>query len=203
MRYIYPPRPKGKLHPRDLPLYERSGKWLAQRKFGGTRTMVRIHPDGRPELLNRHGSRQERVLPTRGALESLGSLKLRRGSDHLLDGEMLRGEKNTLVLFDLLVLDGSYLFGKPDQQTRLDLLSDCCGPGERTELGIMVGDGLVLAERWLEGFERRFAESLPMPDVEGLVLRKRSSGLDSYGASEYETTSQIRCRKPLDSHYNF
>lgn len=203
MRYIYPPRPKGKMHPRDLPIYESSGRWVAQRKFGGTRTMVRVGLDGELDFLNRHGSRQERVRPHSGIVESLRGLRLARGKEHLLDGEMIRGEKSTLVLFDLLVLDGAYLFGKPDQLTRLQLLSECCGPGKSSDLGILVGDGLVVAECWGEGFVARFSESSGMPNVEGLVLRKKSSGLDNYGAAEYETTSQIRCRKPLDTHYNF
>lgn len=191
------------MHHRDLPLFESSGRWLAQRKFGGTRTMVKVGHDGELEFLNRHGLRQEKVRPHSGILESIRVLSLARGKEHLLDGEMIRGEKNTLVLFDILVLNGVYLFGKPDQRTRLELLSECCGFGKKSELGLVVGDGLVMAEWWEKDFAARFAESSIILDVEGLVLRKKSSGLDNYGAAEYETTSQIRCRKPLDTHYNF
>lgn len=191
------------MHPKDLPIYERSGRWLAQRKFGGTRTMVLVGRDGEPEFLNRHGGKQEKVKPSRGAVDAVRRLKLPRGKEHLLDGEMLQGDGNLLVLFDVLAFCDTYLFGKPDQQARLGILSDCCGSGDRCDLGIMVDDGLVVAEHWTEGFEERFRESLGVPRLEGLVLRKKTSCLDSFGQSEYETASQIRCRKPLDTHYNF
>jgi hypothetical protein len=42
-------------------------------------------------------------------------------------------------------------------------------------------------------------------ELEGLVLRKKSAVLDSYGDKEYETTNLIRCRKPFskDKGYEF
>lgn len=203
MRYIYPPRPRGKIHPSDLAFYEKSGRWIAQRKFGGSRTMALLGSDGQVTFLNRHGFTQSSIKPNARIAESISALGLKRGKEHLLDGEMMRGEESFMVLYDILVLDGVYLFGKPNQLGRLEILSQICGVGCRSMFGSEVGSNLYLADWWGSDFEQRFCESKGADNIEGLLLRKSESFLDNFGAAEYETPSQIRCRKPLDSHYNF
>lgn len=204
--YIYPPRPKNRIKPRQLPDYEKSGLWLAQRKYNGDRSLVQVSGQNL-KLWNRHGREQDyRIHPE--LRDAILRLKLPPG-ENWLDGELLhRRAPDTLVLFDMLKYDGKYLIGK-SQTERLDMLSHVCGdsldahpilgysPAPQTN-----SPKLYLAENWCDGFVERFNESLPTTLSEGLVLRKRASVLDNFGASEYEVDWQVRCRK-FNKNYRY
>ena len=55
MNIVFPPRPKGKMLPSDLYLYE-DGNWLAQRKFNGSRVVVHISSERRITVGKMHGT---------------------------------------------------------------------------------------------------------------------------------------------------
>lgn len=200
MKIIFPPRPKGKIPPQDLPYYESTGKWFAQRKFRGSHAVINISPVGKVTLGNRHGTTFSRFsLDTRYTEEFL-SLNIKSGIEYWFAGELMNKDVNStneIILFDILQA-GRYFFGSPNQQERLEILKEICSdPKEKHKNALRVTDRILMAETFSSDFVQRFQESLPIPQLEGLVLRKKSATLDNFGNVEYETTNLIRCRKPF------
>jgi len=198
---IYPPRPKGKMPPSDLPHYEKTGKWVAQRKFRGSRAVIHISSDRKITLGNRHGTTFARFsLDRQYRDEILSSLNLQPGLEYWLDGELMNKDENAtneIILFDVLQV-GRYLFNLPTQLERLQMLRDICGNPQklcRSGIALEVSPRIWMAETFDKDFVTRYKEALPIPQLEGLVLRKKSAGLDNFGHAEYETTNLIRCRK--------
>ena len=203
VKIIYPPRPKSKMLPKDLPYYESTDKWLAQRKFRGSRAVINISPAGEITLGNRHGTSFSRFsLDRKYREEIMSGLHFQKGVEYWLDGELMNKDENAtneIILFDVLQV-GRYLFGSPNQVERLKILNEICGsPTELCPSGIalQVTPRIWMAETFFSDFVARFQESLPKVQLEGLVLRKKNSSLDHFGHEEYETTNIIRCRKPF------
>jgi ATP-dependent DNA ligase len=211
MRILFPPRPKGRMLPTDLPHYEASGNWVAQRKFRGSRAVLHISTDRVVTLGNRHGSQFAKFVLNQGfKQEILDGLDLKDGLEYWLDGELMNKDVNAtneIILFDLLQA-GKYLFGGPSQIARLAMLRQICrNPLKncRNGLALEVTPRLWLSEIFEKDFVAHFEEALSTEQIEGLVLRKKSSCLDNFGVSEYETSNLIRCRKPFakDKGYDF
>ena len=210
---LFPPRPRGRMNPTDLDFYEKSGLWCAQRKFNGTRNLIHITPERKLTLWNRHGSNHKTFSFNKSYREEiLGCLNLEKGLEYWLDSELMNKQANAtneIILYDVLQA-GRYFFGKPTQVERLQLLADICGRPKTLEpggLGLMLTSRVWMAETFFNNFSARFKESLENPRLEGLVLRKKNVGLDSFGKSEKdaETGNIIRCRKPFSKTdgYNF
>jgi ATP-dependent DNA ligase len=201
--FIYPPRPVGKMNPVDLPFYERSGRWVAQRKFNGCRNLVHIRANGHVEAFTRDALPQS-TFSSIHVQEILKYLHLEKGVEYWLDSEIMSktpNSKKEIVFYDVLQVD-KYLFGGPKLLKRLDILSEICGlPKVLVEdrLALQISDHLWLAETFHNDFVARFNESLNNPKIEGLVLKKIDSVLDYYGDKYYETNWLIRCRKPFSA----
>lgn len=201
--FIYPPRPVGKMNPADLPFYERSGRWIAQRKFNGCRNLVNIRQNGEVRAFTRDGLPQS-TFSNVHVQEILKYLRLEKGVEYWLDSEIMSKTPNSnkeVVFYDVLQVD-KYLFGGPKLLKRLDILSEICGlPKEwvKDRLALQISDHLWLAETFKSDFVARFNESLANPQIEGLVLKKIDSVLDYYGDKYYETNWLIRCRKPFSA----
>lgn len=211
MRIIYPPRPKGRMLPADLPLYEKSGQWFAQRKFRGSRIVVYISKDRDVTVGSRHGKSFANFdFDKQRKDELISNLSLDRDKDYWLDGELMNKDVNStkeVIFFDILHA-GKYLFYRPSQIERFDLLNQICNfPSKKCDSGIAleISKSFWLAESFDKNFEDRYKESLNNPQLEGLVLRKKNVGLDSLGEKEYETPCLLRCRKPFseDKGYEF
>jgi len=209
-KVIFPPRPKGKMNPKDLPYYESQGTWCAQRKFNGTRNLIHIEPDGKLTVWGRHGEAHKKFsLSSSYRDEILGALRIEKGVEYWLDSELMNKQKNStneMILYDVLQV-GRYFFGTPDQMARLELLKGICGDPQELEptgIALKISDRVWMAETFTSDFVKRFEEAVDNPRLEGLVLRKRKAGLDHFGNSEYETGNMIRCRKPFaeDKGYN-
>jgi len=213
-KVIFPPRPRGKCNPSDLPYYEGLGTWIVQRKFNDTRNLLHVEPGLQMTVWSRHGCAHKRFsLNTALREEIVANLKLDKGLEYWIDGGVMNKTKdgpNCLILFDLLQA-GPYFFAKPDQMGRLALLSDICGnPTDKGDiaydqmagLALKVSDNIWLAETFTDNFVPRFNEALQTDLIEGLVLRRKDSCLENFGRVEYEVDWQIRCRKP-HKNYNF
>lgn len=201
VKIIYPPRPKGKMLFSDLPYYEQTGKWVAQRKFRGSRAVIHISANREIILGNRHGSTFAKFsLDSKYREEILSGLDLQVGMEYWLDGELMNKDvnaSNEIILFDVLAV-GKYLFGNMTQIDRLQVLNSICrNPVDlcASQIALHVTSRVWMAQTFFSGFLDRFKESLPISQLEGLVLRKKNSTLDNFGHSEYETTNLIRCRK--------
>ena len=184
----------------DLPHYESTGKWIAQRKFRGSRAVINISPTGEVTLGSRHGKPFSNFTLDIKLKEDILSLNLQSGLEYWLDGELMNKDKNPtneIILFDVLQA-GRYFFMSPNQFERLQILSDICrNPSDLCHSGIAlkVSDRIWMAQTFVSNFVDRFKESLPIPQLEGLVLRKKLSNLSNFGNVEYSTSDMIRCRK--------
>lgn len=200
--YIYPPRPRSKIHPRQLPEEEARGVWLWQYKFNGDRC-VAVIDNGKVFLGNRYG----KFWPQTSFPElrsQLSALNLPKDQTFYLDGELLdNSARGVMVLFDILWCE-KYLIGVVQEQ-RLEMLADLCGhPSEpcRENFALKVSDHLWLATHGDRDFLKHFQKFGVHPMIEGLLLRRKGSVLDNWGAREYEVDWQLRCRKP-SKNYQF
>jgi len=202
-RYIYPPRPKSKIHPRQLDDEESSGLWLWQRKFDGHRCIAAI--DGKTVHLGTRHNKWHSASKLPQIRRELSALKLPSGISYL-DGELVQNK--ILVLFDVLQLS-EYLIGV-SQLERLDMLNGVCRePTDFCQEGVAlkVSEHIWMAEYGFENFLLHFEEFCPYRShpkgglkgggeglIEGLVLRRRESSLDNWGSNQYEVDWQVRCR---------
>ena len=130
------------------------------------------------------------------------------GKEYVLDGELMDhftvNLKGTIVLYDCLWA-GKYLYGV-SQQRRLEILDTICGHPTTFEAegrAFQVTPHIWMAPLFRDQFLAHFRAAAARPDLEGLVLRKLDSKLDNMGNAEYETTSQLRCRRPEKVHGSF
>lgn len=207
MQYVYPPRPRNKMHPSQLGFEEERGVWLWQPKYDGDRCVIAI--EGKEVFLgNRHGKWRKSTL-FRRLRKDLSALNLPKGT-HVLDAELVDASNGVVVLFDVLQVT-DYLLGV-NQLERLSLLDDICGnPQEEclSGLALRITDHVWLAQRGNSDFSSKFSqisayrsqvdsgcsdEAAAGKLVEGLLLRRRDSVLDNYGASPYDVDWQLRCR---------
>lgn len=205
MKILYPPRPKGKITPNQLPEYEKSGGWVVQRKFNGTRVVIHVQ-DGDVYILNRHGEPPRQFTLTNKYKKEFMSLNI-DNKECWLDGELLDAKtknkdyKGKIVLFDVLQA-GRYLFGSPNLLGRQFILHEICGhspvrPAELEPGGIalQITPNIWLAETFDSNFAARFKDFIDRDEIEGLVLKRIDSTLDNFGKSRYDVGWQIRCRK--------
>ncbi len=209
-KIIFPPRPKGRIPPTELSYYEGTGLWVAQYKYNGSRNVVHIEPDGVVSVWGRHGGKHlSYALPESVKAEILSLPGIKKGTEYWLDSELMSKTsaaetKHKIVFFDVLQV-GKYLFMKPNQMGRLELLREICGDpkeldGQR-QMGYVISNTLLMAPTFEKDFEARFNEDHG-DEVEGLLLRKKEAALDDFGQKEYEVGWLLRCRKP-HKNYNF
>jgi hypothetical protein len=205
-RYMYPPRPKSKLLPDQLPHEESRGCWWWQHKFNGDRcvAIIEVEASGRRlvTLCNRHGRFHPSTKFPKLRKELSGPKLLLATGTYYFDGELLAGDQSeTMVLFDVLFISVP-LIGVTQEQ-RFSLLDEICGnPTEPCEaqIALSVTEHIWLARHGDKDFVQHFNEYIDSPLIEGLVLRRKGSTLDNYGSSEYEVDWQIRCRKPAKNY---
>jgi len=211
---LFPPRPKGKINPKRLPKYEKSGKWICQRKFNGTHVVLHITPEREVSILTRHGTPPKLFSLSQGHIDQILDLNFEDGQEYWLAGELLDHKttdpnyKQKIVLFDVLQA-GRYLMGRPNQMGRLELLEQICQPDpnqlEPTNgIALQISPNVWMAEHWDSDFTARFKDFLDLDEIEGIVLRKKKSAIDNFGAEEYDVDWMLRCRKPHGGgNYNF
>lgn len=206
---MFPPRPKFRIPPAQLPKYEKQGKWVVQRKFNGTRTLIHVTQQGGVEAWRPGKTPHKAWSITPEIASQFTELAIEPGSEYWFDGELLYSKttdehyKNRVVLFDILQA-GRYLFGSPDLMGRQKLLLEICGNPTELEskhgIALAVRPNIWVAETWPNGFVDRYQDFIELDEIEGLVLKRANSKLDNFGNSLYEVAWQIRCRK---EHKNY
>ena len=210
-KVIFPPRPKGRIMPTELPRMEKMGKYIWQPKYQGSRICINISPEGQVTSCDRHGSTHASFhLSSQHIQEILALPGLKKGIEYWLDGEVLiktkaKDTKGKIVLFDILQV-GTYFFMKPVQTERLAILDELCGFARTFDpwrgIAYKVSENILLSPYGEQGFAEAFKKYTNDDEVEGLVLRDKESVIDNFGQKEYETTWLIRCRRP-HKNYNF
>ena len=213
MPTLFPPHPDSKISPHELCDYEKSGKWLAQRKFNGTHVLIYVSKGRKVSILTRHGTPPKLFSLTKSHVDQILSLNLEEGKDYWLNGELLdhktksKEYKGKIVLFDVLHV-GRYLIRKLDQLQRIELLDEICRHPKVLEpnhgVALQVTKDLWMAETWKEDFQLHFNELINLDEIEGLILRKMHSYIDNFGQKQYNVSWIVRCRKPhAGGNYNF
>jgi ATP-dependent DNA ligase len=204
MNFAFPPRPRSKIDPQNLQVYQDSGIWEAQWKYNGTRTVITIQPDREILLFQRQGVPLKQYNLTPEMRSSLLSLEMVAGQRYMLDGELMHSKtttiKDTIILYDVLVAGDKYLYGT-SYGYRKNLLAGICHDPKVMDakgLGLTVNNRLWLAPTFTTDFVARFNDCLAPDDTEreGLVLKQPAGVLNNFGGKEYEVDWQIRCRKP-------
>lgn len=216
MFVMWPPRPEGSADPETLDKYP---GWWAQRKFNGTRTLVFIDPKGKVHLRTRQREEHKAYQLTYEMENSIMSLldmhddpnspRFEAGKWQVFDGELMHsktsGVKDRIVLFDILVHNGSYLTGTTVRE-RYEILTYGLGTPDTTEtetgrgIALQVNENIWLAEVFEETFAEFFSELTDMDEIEGLVL-KDPDGILKPGVSEKNNSEWlVRVRKP---HKNY
>lgn len=210
-KVIFPPRPKGRIMPTELPRLEKLGIYVCQPKYQGSRICINIAADETVTSCDRHGSTHASFHLSQQQIQELLALPGRKkGLEYWLDGEVLiktkaKDTKGKIVLFDILQA-GKYLFMKPDQMVRLAMLDELCGNARTIDpwrgIAYQVSNNILLSPYFDKDFADSFKKYTNDDEVEGLVLREKKSVLDNFGQKEYEISWMVRCRKP-HKNYNF
>ena len=213
--YVYPPRPKGKIYPAQLPAEEKKGVWVAQRKFNGTRSPIRVTADRQVFVWGRHGEPHKQFEASKDLISQVLALDLQPDWEYWLDGEVLNNKtsnpayKDKIVLFDLIYMGKkdepvNKLFGMTNQLQRLALLTKICRFPTKLEpangIALAVSNNIWMAETWDADFVKHYQEKIDLDEIEGLFLRNKKSVIDNIATKEYECTWCVRCRKP---HKNY
>jgi ATP-dependent DNA ligase len=203
MKFIFPPRPRLTIPPNDLGRYE-TGEWIAQPKYNGSRILIQITVDKKVFFWNRHGGIHKIYNAPLSVVNTFASMLI--DGEIWLDGELLNktksvNTKHKFVLYDILVFNSIYLFGKPDQVDRFELLRKICGNPVELEkvcggkLGFVVSEDIFLSHIFESEFLDHFNSYSDFDEVEGLVLRKKNSVIANFGNKEYDCNWLIRCRR--------
>lgn len=165
-----------------------------------------VSTDGEILLYDRRGKLNRYQFSPEQKKEVLESLLIQKGCEYWLDGELLhyktKNIKDTLVFFDLLWQE-RFLYGC-NQMERLERLWLLCGSPATLDTdgrALYVSPTLRLAEVFQENFASIYQESFDLDWCEGLVLRDRTSSLDTpCHKIDEEVRWQKRCRKPSKSY---
>ena len=196
LHFISPPRPKDKIHPRQLPSIEKEGRFFAQPKYDGDRCGIPIKGQ-ELQFYERHGRlmKIDRSLRSKLTKEVL-SLDLGVGL-HYLDCEFLP-QVGCIALYDLLYHVRPMVgVGQMDRLAELEKI--CRFPQTTSFSGLArpVTEHIWLAPVFMDRFREHYATTLSLQEiVEGLLLRRKDSYLEQMGGGgEYEVSWQVRCRQ--------
>lgn len=194
LKYLYPPRPELSVPKELLPYYE-SKRYLAQYKKNGTCVVIFISPDKKITFMTRHGSPIKQWTPSEGIVNSFSTIN--RVGWNVLVGELLhcrtKNIKDTIYLFDALVIDGEYLVDKTFEQ-RYDGLINCFDYTNVESYSHMVQtENLWIAKNFDKDHLLRF-KSIKSQEDEGLVLKDPKSILKKCLKKTSNTHGQVKCR---------
>lgn len=199
---IYPPHPAMTWKPEALhamPGYQ------AQLKYDDWRILIYFFPDGKIRFYNRRKAPLHRYRPPAALMKQLRKLRFPKGGFHILDGGLMhyrtKRVKNTVVLWDILVQSGEFLVGTTYRERYALLRKICRGPKKNVILdslpvGLKIGTRLWLAPLFSKNFKKLFERASPLPEIEGIVLKKMSAPLQRSHRMEGNAPWMIRVRKP-------
>lgn len=215
-RYLWPPRPEGKIPLDMIAFYERRG-WVAQVKKNGTLTVIFVRG---PEVIFKTRHNAEHKLWTPQAEHFALFQRQPTGSGGVrfpvLDlpekwsvyvAELLHSKtphiKNHLYLFDVLVKGGEDLVGATfnERQAILRSLFPAEGGGRLGARPVRGSNGLLsVATNYFDGF-RAVMAGLGAED-EGIVLKNPNAPLRACLTPDANAGWQVKCRKP-HKNYSF
>lgn len=226
------PNSSMKIQRSDLSTYENMNLWTCQRKFNGTHVVIWIHND-QLEIWERRGKPLSTYKLTESMKQCLLSLNLKNKETVLVGEVLHtkavskitdeQAATNTIVLFDVLFHEKQ--LSELTQMERLTLLEEMCRKPTEKEIPkfrgavpralIVKEEGiskLWLAEHWDDEFSYHFDECCDQmdkngkdlyPEIEGLVLRLKTSRIQFRGNDVGDVNWIVRCRKLKLKMYTF
>lgn len=229
--YIFPPRAQDAIPLSEATIFANLG-WIAQYKYNDSRTLIKYQPDQPPELWNRHGEKFRNYHAPQHLIDQLEQvhhkLGLSKTSWSLLDGGTLNDKhsaiKNTIVIWDILVLDGTHLLGST-YQSRYDFLegnlTQSPQPAEEPtwtfngyDLGLKITDDILMprnynggqgGELWtaiwkevIEEVNKPYAKTSPL--LEGLMFKDPAGKLERGMKEKNNSAWQCRSRVQTGRH---
>jgi hypothetical protein len=116
--YIFPPRAQDAIPLSEAAIFANLG-WIAQFKYNDSRCLIKYQPGQTPELWNRHAEQFRTYQAPDRLTQQLEEVHTRLGLSKtawsLIDGGLFNDKhaaiKNTIVIWDILVMDGIHLLG--------------------------------------------------------------------------------------------
>lgn len=229
-RYIYPPRPAPAI-PRDQTAGLPKFGYQAQFKYNDTRNVIMFMPDGTIELWNRHNEHHKQYnMPAflKTELETLrDALGIAKDKFSVIDGGLLHNKhkaiKDTLVVWDILVLNNEYLVGTKYIERYQKILdaAKSLNHGDYKLLDLKIGIAatdhifvpeLLPSSEWDNmwktvhtinshfGFKEG-VKGTGDPFIEGCIYKRPNGILErDFGKPENNTSWSIRCRVHTGRH---
>ena len=197
--YLYPPRPETSVQfgSKAFNGFKKPG-WKAQYKLNGQRNLIFIEPDGNIQLWNRHREKHRNFKCPGWLIEEIQSqMHVERGKWTVIDGELLHAKhasvKNTMYLWDVLVLNGEYLINTT-YADRYKMLSDVLDVNGQNDFANVISDHIWFArniepEMWDSAWEKT-----SVPIIEGFVLKNTLARLAPGFSSRNNSSWMVRCR---------
>lgn len=177
-QYLYPPRPEFVLSYDRLPFYEKMG-WIGQYKKNGTCSLIGVSPAGEIISMNRHKENHRAWDMPEWMKEELRRLFPKKEWTVLV-GELLHNKtpsiKDTMYIFDILVLRGKFLYGSTFTQ-RSEILDSILPKVGEEYSHYVIDAGLWRAKTLKEGLLEHFKGIKEVKIDEGIVLKDPSGKL--------------------------
>jgi hypothetical protein len=203
--YIYPPRPRNSVPPKDISKWDNK-MMLAQPKLNGSNCVIFFNEENLV-VMNRHGQRLTNFQLPKSEITPLHS-----GSGWMvLNGEYLNKSKrdetglvfnHKFVIFDILVYNGQHLVGKTFQE-RVNLLDELFGQKESEKNYLYnISENIFRVKSYYDNFNKLFEEFVEIDMIEGLVCKRITSKLELGISENNNFKSQVKFRKPT-KNYSF
>ncbi len=184
--YIYPPRTKLAVPRTQCEIYSQKG-WIAQYKYNDTRTLIKLRTNGRIELWNRHAQRLIYNAPI-PLQEQIQTLRETLPGYTLIDGGLLHNKhkaiKDTLVLWDIIILCNEYQTKPTYQERHQKLINMTTGPyyHNNIEIGRCITDNIIVPSNHTQFTQAwatvdRVNQPYEQPLIEGIVMKDPNSRL--------------------------
>jgi len=203
-KYIYPPRPENNFPRNGMNNFD-DGTYMAQPKFNGSCTETYVG-ENLWKVMNRHRA------PLNGFRIPKNEIKdiIPNSGDNIVVGEYMNKSKkdesgnifnHKFVIFDIIVLNNEHLIGKTFQE-RLDILHDMLNFVDENEYSYKITDNIYLTKTFYSGFGEIWDKLVKIDMIEGLVLKRKSVGLEPGTTEKNNIRSQLKCRKST-KNYNY
>jgi len=207
-RYIYPCRPANAISSEDLNFWD-NGNMVVQLKMNGSNTLIFTNGE-EVIIMGRHSQLLTNFKISKSEIiDNLYKPLNLNGNWLVLNGETLnkskRDEHNNIfnqkfIIFDILVYNSDYLIGKTFYE-RICLLDSLYGQKESDKEYLHgVSENIYKIKTYNSNFKYLFDKYTKIDFIEGLVLKRKNSGLEIGNVEKNNWKSQLKCRKPTKNY---
>lgn len=225
--YIYPPRTQNVMPRNEIQFLQDMG-YIAQYKYNDTRLLLKITND-KIEYWGRHADRLK-YNPIAELTDQVNALREKLPGYCLLDGGLLDSKhaaiKDTIVLWDIIVMDSQQLIGTTYNE-RYKIIKDLCGtekyqfkfptnfPGgndKSYDLGTCISKDIFVPSSYhtnwdnmwstIDELNQPYFNNNQGPLLEGLVLKNPKATLE-FGFSEINNDSWMVRSRVKTARHNF